>query len=167
MSFRESRRLETAIASLRLESESRDLSDVNKARLAQLLAVWASGYLEASCRDILLAYTSNRADPSVVRYVQRKLERFPNPRIQNIVSEISNFDENAADEIESFADGRIKESVNSIVAIRNQVAHGRSSTTSMARVGAYAHDAKKLVNRIRAVLRGRETGRGVAGGEIR
>lgn len=152
MSFRESKRLETAIASLRLESESKDLSDENRARLAQLLAVWASGYLEASCRDILLAYTTNRADPSVIRYVERKLNRFPSPRIQNIVAEIRNFDENAADEIESFADGRIKESVNSIVAIRNQVAHGRSSSTSMARVGSYADDAKKLVTCIRTVL---------------
>ena len=154
MSFRDSRRLETAIESLREESRSADVSDATRARMAQLLAVWASGYLEVSCRDALVAYTRKRADPSVVKYVQRKLKRFPSPKLNNIIAEISNFDEVVANDIESFAEGQIGESVNSIVAIRNQIAHGRPSSVSLARMGAYVDDATRLVKRIQHMVDG-------------
>ena len=38
-------RLEAGIDAIRREVDSQDMSDDNKSRLAQLVAIWASGYL--------------------------------------------------------------------------------------------------------------------------
>ena len=118
MSFRDSKRLETAIDSARDEAASPRLSEENKARLAQLMTVWASGYLEAVCRDAVLAYTKNRAHPTVVNFVSRSLSRFQNPRMENILTLVRGIDGDIADDLGNYADDSIKESVNSIVGSR-------------------------------------------------
>ena len=79
MSFRDSHLLENAINSAR--NEARDLSYENQARLAQLMTVWASGYLEATCRDVLRTYAEQRAEPSVARFVSLNLDRFSSPKM--------------------------------------------------------------------------------------
>ena len=146
MRFRESHRLENAINSAR--DEARNLSDENQARLAQLMTVWASGYLEATCRDVLRTYADRRADSSVVRFVSRNLDRFNSPKMGNIIGLVRSFDEGRATELERFVEGRIKESVNSLVGVRNQIAHGRSTDITVGRIVQQFEDAKKLAGKL-------------------
>lgn len=146
MSFRDSRYLENAINSAR--NEAGDLSDQNQARLAQLMTVWASGYLEATCRDVLRTYAEQRSDSSVTRFVSRNLDRFSSPRMENIVTLVRSFDKDRADELEKFAEGSIKESVNSMVGLRNQIAHGRPTGITVGRIARQFEDAKKLAGKL-------------------
>ena len=152
MSFRDSKRLETAIDSARDEAASPQLSEENKARLAQLMTVWASGYLEAVCRDAVLAYTKNRAHPTVVNFVSRSLSRFQNPRMENILTLVRGIDGDIADDLGNYADDSIKESVNSIVGIRHRIAHGHSANISVGQVTQYFEDAKKLARKMEDLL---------------
>ena len=152
MSFRDSKRLETAIDSARDEAASPQLSEENRARLAQLMTVWASGYLEAVCRDAVLAYTKNRAHPTVVNFVSRSLNRFQNPRMENILDLVRGIDGGIADDLGDYADGSIRESVNSIVGNRHLIAHGRSANISVGRVTQYFEDAKKLARKMEDLL---------------
>lgn len=147
MSFRDSQRLENAIDSAR--NEAPRLSDENQARLAQLMTVLASGYLEATCREVLKAYAAQRADPSVVRYVSANLERFNSPKIDNILTLVGSFDPGRERDLKQFVEGpshgdenSVKESINSIVGLRNQIAHGRPIDVSIGRVARYFEDAK-------------------------
>ena len=152
MSFRDSKRLETAIDSARDEAASPQLSEENRARLAQLMTVWASGYLEAVCRDAVLAYTENRAHPTVVNFVSRSLNRFQNPRMENILTLVRGIDGNIADDLGNYADGSIKESVSSIVGMRHLIAHGRSANISVGQVTQYFEDAKRLARKMEDLL---------------
>ena len=153
MSFRDSKRLETAIDSARDEAASPRLSEENKARLAQLMTVWASGYLEAVCRDAVLAYTKRRAHLTVVNFVSRNLNRFQNPKMENILTLVRGIDGGIADDLGDYADGSIRESVNSIVSIRHLIAHGRSANISVGRVTQYFEDARKLARKMEDLLR--------------
>lgn len=152
MSFRDSQRLEIAIDSARDEAASPRLSEENKARLAQLMTIWASGYLEAACRDAVLAYTKRRAHPTVVNFVSRSLNRFQNPKMENILALVRGIDGGIADDLGDYADGSIRESVNSIVGIRHLIAHGRSANISVGRVTQYFEDAKKLARKMEDLL---------------
>ena len=152
MSFRDSQRLETAIDSARDEAASPRLSEENKARLAQLMTIWASGYLEAACRDAVLEYTKRRAQPTVVKFVSRSLNRFQNPKMENILALVRGIDDGIADDLGDYADGSIRESVNSIVGIRHLIAHGRSANISVGRVTQYFEDAKKLARKMEDLL---------------
>lgn len=150
MSFGDSQYLENAILSAR--NAARDLSAENQARLAQLMTVWACGYLEVTCRDVLRAYAEQRADPSVARFVSHSLTRSRSPRMENIVGLVRLFDKNRANELENFAEGAIKESVNSIVGLRNQIAHGRPTDISVGRIGSYFDRAKKFAKKLEALF---------------
>ena len=128
------------------------MSDSNKARLAELMTIWASGYLETSVRDVLVTYADQRADPTVVRFVSRTLDRFRNPRMDKIIDTVGSFDSDLAGELQDYVEGSIEESVNSIVGLRNRVAHGKSVSVSIARIAQYFEDAKKLSRKLQQVL---------------
>ena len=148
--FGDSHRLEAAIDSAR--ADAHELSNENQSRLAQLMTIWASGYLEATCREVLRAYARHRSDPSVLRFVSRNLERFRSPTMDNVLNLIRSFDEDRARQLEDFASGSIKESVNGMVAQRHRIAHGRSTDTTIARVSQQFEDARKMANKLKALF---------------
>ena len=148
--FGDSHRLEAAIDSAR--ADAHELSNENQSRLAQLMTIWASGYLEATCREVLRAYARHRSDPSVLRFVSRNLERFRSPTMDNVLNLIRSFDEDRARQLEDFASGRIKESVNGMVAQRHRIAHGRSTDTTIARVSQQFEDARKMANKLKTLF---------------
>lgn len=152
MSFKDRKRLETAIDRARGEAGSPQLSDENKAWLAQLMTIWASGYLEATCRDVLLEYTKKRANLNVVDFVSQNLNRPRSPEMENILTLIRGFDQDVANRLDEFTDGSIKESVNSIVGIRHLIAHGRSADISVGRIAQYFDNAKKLARKMEELL---------------
>lgn len=152
MSFQDSRRLETAIDSARNDAASSQLSDATRAWLAQLMTIWASGYLEAMCRGAVLEYTRKRADPKVVNFVRWGLDRLPNPRMDNILSLVQRLDRDVADALRDFVDESINESVNSIVGLRNRIAHGRSANISVEQITEYFDNARKFARKMEELL---------------
>ena len=108
MSFRDSRRLETAIDSARSDAASSQLSEEEKARLAQIMTIWASGYLEAMCRGVVLEYTKKRAQPKIVHFVSRSLDRLPSPNVDNILNLVRRLDSEVANDLDSFVDTSIR-----------------------------------------------------------
>lgn len=148
--FGDSHRLKAAIDSAR--ADANQLSSENQSRLAQLMTIWASGYLEATCREVLRDYARYRSDPSVQRFVSRNLDRFRNPTMDNVVNLIRSFDEIRARQLEEFARGSIKESVNGMVAQRHRIAHGRSTDTTIARVSQQFEDARKIANKLKILF---------------
>lgn len=154
MSFKDSRRLETTIVSIR--EEARELSIATQSKLAQLMTILASGYLEAMCRELLLDYVKQHADEKVYRFADRSLKRFTNPNMERIIRLVESFDKDSARELTEFTregDGvRIRESVNGIVAQRNIIAHGRLSNTTIANIDQQFQDAKRLTDKLRRLF---------------
>jgi len=132
--------------------DASELPIENQSRLAQLMTIWASGYLEATCREVLRDHARYRSDPSVQRFVSRNLERFRNPTMNNVVNLIRSFDETRARQLEDFASGSIKDSVNGMVVQRHRIAHGRSTDTTIARVSQQFEDTRKIANKLKTLF---------------
>ena len=151
MSARDSRTLEIAIISA--YKGARRLSYENQSRLAQLMTIWVSGYLEVTCRDVLLTYTENTSDASVVRFVDQRLRRLRSPDTKEILNLVGSFDKNRAEELKKFISRRgIKESVDSVVELRNRIAHGISTDTTITRVKIQFEDSKKLAEKLKELF---------------
>ena len=146
MRFGDSHRLEEAIGAARVEAG--ELSIENQSRLAQLMTIWGSGYLEAKCREILRRYVERHANPTVRRFVSQNLERFNNPKADKIFDLVRSFDKNKANQLEDFARGSISESVNGMIAQRHRIAHGRSTDTTVMRICQQFDDVKKFANKL-------------------
>ena len=132
--------------------EALELADENQSRLAQLMTIWISGYLEVTCRNVLLKYTERKSDKAVARFVGQRLRRIRSPNTEEILSLVRSFDEDRADELKEFFQGRIKESVDGVVALRNQIAHGKSANTTIANVKTQFEDSKRLAGKLKELF---------------
>lgn len=150
MSVRDARILETSIDST--YEEALELSDENQFRLAQLMTIWVSSYLEVICRNVLLAYTERKSDEAVARFVGQRLQRIRSPNTEEILSLVRSFDEDRANELKEFFQGRIKESVDGVVALRNRIAHGGSAYTTIANVKTQFDDSRELATKLKELF---------------
>ena len=150
MSVRDARTLEIAIDST--YEAALGFSDENRSRLAQLMTIWVSGYLEVTCRDVLLTYTERRSDEAVVRFVGKQLQRTRSPNTEEILNLVRSFDEDRFIELKEFVRGRIKESVDSVVHLRNQIAHGRSMDATIETVKAQFEDSRQLAGKLKELF---------------
>ena len=153
MSVRDTQTLEIAIEEAR--RDSRSLSEENQARLAQLITVWICGYLEVTCRDVLLSYVELHSDASVARFASQNLRRIRNPSTEGILDLVKSFDENRAEVLNNFIQGRVAESINSVVKSRQGIAHGRPvGGLTIEQVWDQFNDSRKLAAKMRELFDG-------------
>ena len=154
MSVRDTQNLEVAIEEAR--KDSRGLSEENQARLAQLITVWICGYLEVTCRDVLLSYVEEHSnDASVVRFASQNLRRIRNPSTQGILDLVKSFDKDRAEKLGNCIRGQVAESINSVVESRQGIAHGRPvGGLTIEQVWNQFNDSKELAAKMRELFDG-------------
>lgn len=143
-------RIETEIASLFQQASTFD--EELQASLARYVCVLASSYLEAAFRELVLSYTRTRASDPVRAYVDSTLVAFRDPNMEKILHLVGRFDPDYRRSLETQAAGRPKDSVDSIAANRNNIAHGRRSGISLGQVRGYYDDARTVVLKARAIM---------------
>jgi len=153
VSFGELARLERRIDALFRDAQGLGID--LQAELAKLACILASGYLEVACEEIFSAYTEPRSNGSVGRYVNRHLRRLRNVKSERLLQLVGAFDPERRSEVEEEIRGRLADSINSIVANRNLVAHGRDVGLTLVRVKQYYDDAREAMRHVRAHFPGR------------
>lgn len=117
-----------------------------QAHWAKYLCILVSGFLESSVQSIFSEYAKSKAAPSVANYVENRLRGLQNTNMQRILDVTRSFNPDWADQLETATEGELRDAVNSIVANRNQIAHGVSIGLSYVRMKDYYDQAVKLVN---------------------
>lgn len=155
MRIQDSRRFERAIEGALRSVRAGSFSSEHLSWLAQLMIFWAYGYLEASCREAVLEYTSARSSASVVNYVDHQLKYFRNPRTHEIIALVRLFDGGAASKLQNFAQGSVGSSIDSIVATRHSLAHGRDAQVTVHTFRRYYDDARLFTKKMRSLMESR------------
>jgi hypothetical protein len=148
--YGDSQRIETELSALfgNVGSAQEEL----QASLARYACVLASSYLEAAFREMVLMFARAQASPSVVRYVDSTLSAFRDPNTEKILQLLGRLGSKYREGLEAEISGKLKDSVDSISANRNNIAHGRRSGISVAQVQSYYNDARVLVLKARAIV---------------
>jgi hypothetical protein len=123
-----------------------------KSNLACFACVLTSAMIEVACREYVHRYVENRAQPNILRYVDRQLYFFQNPSTGNIDDLLRSFDPAIA---EAFADAigdEGKDAIDSVVNNKNQLAHGKGSGLGLDTMKRYYSDVWKSIESIRDVL---------------
>jgi len=139
----------------RLLQEADDIIDNDKLKsdLARYICVLASGYLEASCRDIFGNFARQQSSPAVDRFVSRHLAQYHNLNTEKFLQLAGSFDSKFREKIEQHNDfDELKDAVDSIVAHRNNIAHGRDTGISLVTIKRYYGSAKRFINLIETSL---------------
>lgn len=99
---------------------------------AKYLSVLISGYLEQSIKEILLEFTTSHAAASLGHYIQATWPQSQNMNTNNIKNILENFDRSWGAHFESWLaeNDQYKSEINSLIASRNDVAHGKEANTT-------------------------------------
>lgn len=119
---------------------------------ARYLCVLVSGFLENAIVALVLDFAQRRSSPEVAAFVERELEYWTNPNTEKICTLLGSFSPDWRKQSEGFLVDELKESINSLVALRHKIAHGESVGTSLSQVKAHYATILRVVNFIADLL---------------
>ena len=109
-----------------------------QAHWARYLCVLAAGFIENSLADVYSRYARSSANPSISNFVEATLRKIQNPKSSRFLETarafITEWEETLSDFLDM--DGR-REAIDSIMANRHLIAHGKDSGISLVRVSDY------------------------------
>lgn len=115
---------------------------------ARYLCVLVSGFLETAVRAIYGEFAGKMASPYVANYVKYELDSFQNPKMGKILELTNAFNPLWADKLKTATEGKLETAVDSVVANRNQIAHGENVGITYRRIKDYYEDVVKVVDLI-------------------
>ena len=120
-----------------------------QSHFARYLCILVSGFLENAIIAIYSTYAHNKATPYVANYVTTQLERRQNPNMERILQISGAFNPQWRQDIEHNMSQEVKDSIDSIVNIRNQIAHGIYTGITYMTIKNYYDNAIKLIDFLR------------------
>lgn len=119
------------------------LSDVSR-----YLCVLVAGYVEKALAELLLEHTRRHAGPSLQRFVEYRTRRITNINAQYLQEVMGTFDGDWRRNLEEFVVDEKKAALDSIVSLRNAIAHGESVGVTYSRVQDYYKKIQLIVDRV-------------------
>ncbi|MBA3017259.1 hypothetical protein KKG29_05755 [Patescibacteria group bacterium] len=136
----------------RLEATFKRISEIESPELqadfAKYLCILVSGYLEKSISQCTLIYANRSGTPQLERFIEKSTRRFTNANSEKILSLLGSFDPQWRSQLEVFLVDEKKDAVDSVVDLRNNIAHGKSPGITFHRIQNYFEDVIKVVDRI-------------------
>ena len=105
--------------------------------LARHLCVLVSGFVEKSVAELLAAFARRVGSPVLQNYVENNLRRLTNVNKEKLLQLLGSFEADWCKEYAAFVVDEREAALNSVVALRNQIAHGELSTLSLGRMRNY------------------------------
>nr|VFJ87039.1 MAG: hypothetical protein BECKLFY1418A_GA0070994_100122 [Candidatus Kentron sp. LFY] len=116
---------------------------------AGYLCILVSGYLEKAVAALLLEHARQCGAPMTLqRFVERKTRRPINLNAQRLGELLGSFDPEWKHNLERFLVDEYKDAVNSIVRLRNKIAHGESVDLTYRQISDYYIQVQKVVDQI-------------------
>jgi hypothetical protein len=116
---------------------------------AKYLCVLTSGFIENAVRHYLSEFASQKSHPFVSNYVTDALNGFQNPNMERILTIIGAFSIDWRKQLEEYVEGERKDAINSIVANRHNIAHGKSVGLTFVRMKKFFDKAVEVVDFIK------------------
>ncbi len=122
-----------------------------QAQWARYLCVLVSGFLEMSICASFNQLARSNASPNIANFVKCQLDSFQNPKMGKITELTRTFNSEWANELEKETAGKLRDSVDSIVANRHLIAHGRDVSITYTRIKTYYDDAIRVIEIIQDI----------------
>lgn len=125
-----------------------DLDTELQSDFARYLCVLVSGYIEKAVVEFILEHARQRGAPTLQRFVEQKTKRFTNPKASRIQDLLGSFDAEWQKALHEFLIDEPKDAVDSIVALRNKIAHGGSVGVTFNRIRDYYEQAQRVIDQV-------------------
>jgi hypothetical protein len=124
-----------------------------QAHWARYICVLVAGLLENALVDLYSDFVVRNAQKPVAEYATVQIAKIQNPKTNRFVEVARSFKSSWADDLEKFVElnGR-KEAIDAIMANRHQIAHGKDSGITVARISSYLDKAEEVLEFIEKQL---------------
>lgn len=145
--YKHEQRIEGLLKLVKEASTSGSRPDDEIAHQCRYICILISGYCEEAIREIISGYVLLRANPQVSTYVKKGLDGFYNPNSDNIKKLIGKFSSDYSLKFGSFIQnhGR-KEALDSIVSLKNNIAHGKIAGVGLVQISEYYYKTKECIH---------------------
>jgi len=148
---------------LRIETQENKLNDLYKIvevleegelkiHLTRYLCIRSSGYLENVVKDLIISYVSTVASKFTANYVEAEIKNFTNVTYDKLVKLLKQFSTQWADDFEEGINEKQVNSLNSIVANRNSIAHGHQDNLSYKIMKDYYIELKNIIKLLKSIV---------------
>lgn len=134
------------------ESSAKVKDDEIKSHLARYLCVLTSGYIEESIKILISNYVSTKAAPFVMNHVNSTTNNITNLNSEKIGQLLNTFSNRWKDEFDQSLSDKEKAAIDSIVANRHLIAHGRNVGVSYVSMKEWYKDIKHAIEKIRLIM---------------
>ncbi len=124
------------------------------------LCVLAAGLLENSVREVYGEFVRNASSPQVANHAVAGLNNVYSPKASRFIEIARSFDQSWGRDLEAYMNvgtGERRDAIDSIMNNRHRIAHGRSTSISVARVRDYLERAIEVIDFSESKCRGQRT----------
>jgi hypothetical protein len=119
------------------------------------LIIRISGWLEQTFHAVLMQYVSRRvADEPARQFILEKIYRVRNLNFHRILQTLRQFDERLANQLNHLVSAKGKDDLNSLMDLRNDIAHGHHNKSAYNRTKQYYRSCIELLEQLCSVLLG-------------
>jgi len=135
------------------------LDPADQSEWSKYLCVLVSGFIEESLRVLLEEYTSDRAAPNIQKFVENQIGNITNcstGKIQNVLNKFSqDWSKEFISQIQTKSSiaSEIKDSIDSVITNRHNIAHGKNVDITYAKILTYYNNIKKAVEILEVIIK--------------
>jgi RiboL-PSP-HEPN len=111
-----------------------------------------SGYVENAVVELVLAHCSRQSAPTVQKFVEITLGRFTNVHREKLLQLLGSFDSDWRAKLDEYIVDERDAALNSVIALRHQIAHGGSAGISYVRIKEYYSSIQEIVDYLSDLL---------------
>ena len=127
--------------------ESLSIEDLEtRSDFARYLCVLVSGFVETAVSELAIEYCKMCSSPAVSNYVQSQLTHLQNVKAERLLQLVGSFNPQWRTELEVYIDGSRKDALDSVVDLRNKIAHGESVSVTYIRIKEYYKNIDEIID---------------------
>jgi hypothetical protein len=133
------------------DTAKRLVDDEIKAHLTKYLCVLVSAFLENAMRTIVLKYVGTRSHRHVLNFVNSRVSSLTNLNEERLRQLLGAFSGDWRIKFESDISDEQKVALDSVVNLKNCVAHGKPTDVSFVRINNYYQNIRKVVELVQEI----------------
>lgn len=116
----------------------------------------SAGYFEIALRLVIQKRVENKATPEIQRFVLQGMEAIQNPKAERFCKVIRSFSAEWGDQLDKYFldNAEVKEAIDSLMANRHLIAHGKPCSISVGRVSGYFKSGDKVIEYLDQLING-------------
>ncbi len=136
---------------------AKGLSDPNaaserQADYARHLCVLLSGFVERAVAEIILAYAQDKTATPLRSFLEVSLRRLTNVDKERLLNVVGSLDAGWRSQLEAFVVDEHQAALNSVVGLRNDIAHGGGASVSLLQVEKYWSTVQEVVDKVEQLV---------------